>query len=81
MEYLIKEDILQINKQTVERHGGNFVAPYNFLHEDPLDYLIEAVEAKMFGEEMYPAISDKAGLYMFNIISNHIFQDGIIYPK
>jgi len=76
MEYLFKEDILQINKQTVERHGGNFVAPYNFLHEDPLDYLIEAVEAKMFGEEMYPSISDKAGLYMFNIISNHIFQDG-----
>lgn len=25
---------------------------------------------------MYPTISDKAGLYIFNIISNHIFQDG-----
>lgn len=46
------------------------------MHEDPLDYLLEAVQSKLFGEEMYPTISDKAGLYMFNIISNHIFQDG-----
>jgi len=76
MEYLQKQDVLLINKITVERHGGNFLAPNNFLHEDALDYLIEAVHSKMFGEEMYPSISDKAGLYMFNIISNHIFQDG-----
>jgi len=76
MDYLIKEEILLINKKTVERHGGNFVAPNNFLHENAIDYLLEAVQAKMFGEEMYPTISDKAGLYMFNIISNHIFQDG-----
>jgi len=44
--------------------------------QDNLDYLLDAIQAKMFGNEMYPTISDKAGLYMFNIISNHIFQDG-----
>lgn len=76
MRYLIKEGILAINKKTIKRHGGNFLPPHNFLHEDALDYLLEAVQAEMFGEEMYPSISDKAGLYMFNIISNHIFQDG-----
>ncbi len=76
MEYLLKEDIILINRKTIERHGGNFVPPFNFLHEEPLDYLIEAVQAKMFGEEIYPTVSDKAGLYMFNTISNHIFQDG-----
>jgi len=76
MKYLFKEDILLINRVTVKRHGGNFVEPHNFLHESPLDYLLEAVEGEMFGEEMYPTIADKAGLYMFNIISNHIFQDG-----
>jgi len=31
----------------------------------------------MFGEQLYPTLSDKAGLYMYNIIANHIFQDGI----
>ena len=30
----------------------------------------------MFDAPLYPEIHDKAGLYMYNIISNHIFQDG-----
>jgi len=76
MEYLLKDDVILINRKTIERHGGNFIPPFNFLYEDSLNYLIDAVSAKMFGEEIYPSISDKAGLLMFNIISNHVFQDG-----
>ena len=76
MEYLQKGDIVLINKLTVERHGGNFVPPLNLLNESPLDYLIEAVEGKIFGQQMYPTIHDKAAFYMFSIISNHVFQDG-----
>lgn len=76
MKYLTKKVFLIINKRTVEKHGGNFTPPSNFLHEDSLDYLIEAVNAEMFGEELYPTISDKAGFFMFSVISNHIFQDG-----
>ncbi|MCB9294915.1 MAG: type II toxin-antitoxin system death-on-curing family toxin [Lewinellaceae bacterium] len=30
----------------------------------------------MFEQEIYPEIYDKAAVYMFNIISNHVFQDG-----
>ncbi|MEO5912455.1 MAG: type II toxin-antitoxin system death-on-curing family toxin [Pelobium sp.] len=30
----------------------------------------------MFGEPLYTSIFDKAGVYIFNIISNHIFSDG-----
>ena len=30
----------------------------------------------MFGEPLYSEIHQKAGLYMYNIICNHIFQDG-----
>ena len=30
----------------------------------------------MFGAPLYPAISDKAALYCYNIICNHIFTDG-----
>lgn len=76
MEYLIKEDITRINFLTIKDVGGNFVPPLNFLHEENLDYLIEVVQAEMFGEPLYPAIHDKAGLYFFSIICNHIFQDG-----
>jgi death on curing protein len=76
MIYLTKEQIIAINHKQVSLFGGNFVPPLNFLHEENLDYLLEAVQAEMFGAPLYPDIHHKAGLYMFNIISNHIFQDG-----
>jgi death-on-curing protein len=76
MDYLIKEDITRINYLTISDVGGNFMPPLNFLHEENLDYLLEAVQAEMFGEPLYPAIHHKAGLYLFSIICNHIFQDG-----
>lgn len=47
MEYLDKEDIIFINKRTVDAHGGNFMAPYIFLHEENLDYLLDAVQAEI----------------------------------
>ena len=76
MEYLTKDDICLINKMTADRHGGNFELPNNFHNENPLDYLIEAVEAEMFGNPLYPEMYDKAGLNMFNINGGHIFTDG-----
>jgi death-on-curing protein len=74
--YLDKNDITFINQQTVAVHGGNFMPPNNFLHEENLDYLLEAVQAEMFGEPLYPTITDKAAVYCYNIICNHIFSDG-----
>jgi death-on-curing protein len=32
--YLDKDDITFINHQTVAVHGGNFMPPNNFLHEE-----------------------------------------------
>jgi death on curing protein len=76
MTYLSKIQITRFNYRTVLDHGGNYVPPTNFLHEDALDYLIDAVSAEMFGSPLYPTIADKASLYLFNIVCNHIFQDG-----
>ena len=76
MIYLDKEDIAFINQRTISEHGGNFMPPHNFLHEENLDYLVEAVQAEMFGEPLYPNLTDKAAVYCFNIIGNHIFTDG-----
>lgn len=50
--------------------------PNNFLHEENLDYLVEAVTSEMFGQPLYPLITDKAAVYCFNIICYHIFSDG-----
>jgi len=76
IRYLTKQQIIRINKATVDVHGGNFTPPYNFLHEENLDYLLEAVQAEMFGQPLYMTVTDKAALYCFTIIGNHIFTDG-----
>jgi death-on-curing protein len=76
IRYLTKSRIIKINKETIEIHGGNFMPPFNFLHEENLDYLVEVVTSEMFGQQLYPLITDKAAVYCFNIICNHIFSDG-----
>ena len=76
MEYLEKTEIIFLNLRTIEAHGGNFMPPSNLLKEQPLDYVIDVVQSEMFGAPLYPEIYDKAGVYLFNIISNHIFTDG-----
>lgn len=76
MFYLSKEQIIKINKIQVERFGGNFVPPTNFLKESSLDYLLEIIDSELFGEPLYPQIHHKAGLYMHSIVCNHVFQDG-----
>jgi death on curing protein len=76
IKYLTKNQVIKLNLVTINEHGGNLMPPHNFLHEDNLDYLLESVQAEMFGQELYPIISDKAALYCYNIICNHIFTDG-----
>ncbi len=76
MKYLSKENIVTINQFTINKHGGNFNPPSNYLHEENLDYLIEIVSSEMFGQQTYPTLASKAGLYMYNIIANHVFSDG-----
>jgi death on curing protein len=76
MIFLEKHHIIRINKRTVDAHGGNFTPPSNILNEQPIDYVLEILNAEMFGEPLYPEIYDKAAVYMFNIISNHVFMDG-----
>lgn len=76
MTYLDKEDIIYINQRTVDVHGGLYLPPNNFLHEENLDYLLGIVDSELFGQQMYPSIEDKAAVYCYNIICNHIFSDG-----
>ena len=76
MRVLTKEEIIFLNRNNVSKFGGNFVPPNNLLNENPLDYLVEIVDANLFGEPIYKEVYKKAGVYLFNIIANHIFTDG-----
>lgn len=64
MIYPDKDEVIAINYNQTALSGGTFVLPANVLHEENLDYLIEAVGAEVFGEPLYPHIHQKAGLYM-----------------
>jgi death on curing protein len=77
MIFLSKQNIIAINKATVVAHGGNFMPPNNLLHPENLDYVVEIVNAELFGQPLYPTITDKAAIYFYNIICNHIFSDGL----
>lgn len=76
MTTITKQNVIAINEETIKNDGGNFMPPHNFLHESNLDYLIDIVDTEMFGEPLYPTIGDKASIYLYNIICNHIFSDG-----
>lgn len=76
MRLLTKDEIIFLNQNNVSKYGGNYVAPQNLLNEARLDYVVEIVEGKLFGESIYPEIYHKAAVYLFNIISGHIFTDG-----
>ena len=71
-----KKNVIAINEETILKDGGNFMPPHNFLHESNLDYIIDIVDAEMFGEPLYPTVADKVSIYLYNIICNHIFSDG-----
>ena len=76
MEFLTQEDIIFINRRTIERHGGNFVPPDNILRTGALDYVVEIVQQEVFGQRVFEEVPDIAAAYMFYIVSGHIFQDG-----
>lgn len=68
MRYLTIVEILEV----AEGHVGD----YQFLNEDQLHYLIEAVSAKFGDTELFPTLFQKAAVYAHHIITGHIFLDG-----
>lgn len=76
VNYLTHQEIVLINRKMILHFGGLYSSPDNIKNRDALNYLIDAVQSEVFGEELYPDISSKASLYLYNIISNHIFNDG-----
>lgn len=50
--------------------------PENLLNPAGLEYAITAPFQVIFGQEAYPSIPDKAAVYLFTIVSGHLFQDG-----
>lgn len=73
IQYLTKQQLLEINKYTVEMVGGS---NYGVLSESGLDMVIEAPKQIVFGHELYPTIWLKAAFILQKITKKHIFSDG-----
>jgi len=58
------------------KYGGLFLSDKNLNNEPSLDYTLEIVKSKIFGVEAFPEIHQKAAVYLYKIIANHIFNDG-----
>jgi death on curing protein len=72
IEYLTIEQILRLHNAVIEKFGGlSGIRDPNLLLS-----CIESPKMTMFGKDLYPSVYDKAAIYLFNIISNHPFNDG-----
>ena len=58
------------------KYGGFFLSDNNLNNEPSLDYILEIVKSEIFCVEAYPEIHQKAAVYLYKIIKNHIFNDG-----
>ena len=76
MTYLTVDDILSINYLVNARTGRRHGNAVNVINSNSLHYVVSAVSGKVFGQDLYKTIYDKAAAYAFNIISRHIFDDG-----
>lgn len=70
-------DLLLINSDMIYSYGGFYEEKVkNVNNRNSLYYLIESIEAKIFGQYLYPTFYSKAAAYIFFIIKDHIFLDG-----
>ena len=58
------------------RFGGLVVSDTNIKNQESFDYMLEAPQMMVFGEEAYPKIWLKIAIYMHTITCNHVFHDG-----
>jgi death-on-curing protein len=76
VRYLNYQEIVEVNRRFILHTGGFTTGAGHLENPDSLHYLIEIVKAKFGDEEIYPSLAEKAALYVFNIITRHIFLDG-----
>ena len=72
MTRLIKEHILRMHDQLIERYGGT----HGVRDEGLLDSAMSAPFQSFSGIDLYPTIIDKASRLCFGLVMNHPFYDG-----
>jgi death-on-curing protein len=72
MNYLSRDDILDLHTFAIERFGGRL----GIRSQDQLINAVQAPQQVMFGQELYPDLASKAAALIFQILKNRPFVDG-----
>jgi death on curing protein len=70
MNYLTRDDILDLHMLAVERYGGRL----GIRSQDRLLALVAAPQQVMFGSELYPDLASKAAVLAFMMLKNRPFN-------
>lgn len=72
IKYLPMEQVIQIHDSLIDEFGGL----KGLRDRSLLESSIANPMTRVFGQEMYPTVFDKASCYLFSISRNHPFLDG-----
>jgi death-on-curing protein len=70
MNYLSKEDLLDLHAFAVEQYGGLL----GIKSQDRLQNVLNAPRQEMFGAELYPDLCSKAAVMVYLLVKSHPFQ-------
>ncbi|MBL7075123.1 type II toxin-antitoxin system death-on-curing family toxin [candidate division KSB1 bacterium] len=76
VKYLSFQEIVERNRRIVLETGGFVEGAGKLSNPNSLEYLVNIVQEKINDKELYPSLVEKAAVYVFNIITRHIFIDG-----
>ncbi len=71
-----KADIVKLNREHIQRTGGNRDRAGQFHNENSLSWVLEAIQHPLFGQHQYPTVAEKAAILAWAIINSHVFMDG-----
>jgi death-on-curing protein len=69
MNYLTKDDLLDLHAFAVERYGGLM----GIKSQDRLQSVLNAPRQEMFGAELYPDLCSKAAVLVYMLVKSHPF--------
>ena len=72
MNYLTRDDLLDLHTFATERYGGRM----GIRSQDRLVATVAAPQQVMFGAELYPDLASKAAILGFMVLKNRPFNGG-----
>lgn len=82
MEYVNKEDLIDFNRQLIERYTGTHFEPDNIKQLQPLEYLLNLCRDNIvFGEEQYPTVEHIAALLLHRMVISFMMVTNVLHCR